>query len=195
MRKNPGTLDVQKVKKNRELLHSEAIKWIKKAATGKYQDKTGYPEALFFLADCYGNGTLGLTVEHDKAFTYYLQAAKQDHPASFYRAGVCYEVGAGPKRDHIRAIQFYKKAAYLGDTAAMFKIGMILIEGSLSQPRNPREGINYLRKASSQQDQTAPFALFELAELYSNVNIDGSFGIVPVIIIHFRICSMPLICI
>ena len=181
MRKNPAGLDVQKVRKNRELLHSEAIKWIKKSASGKYQDKTGYPEAIFFLADCYGNGTFGLTVDHDRAFAYYLQAAKQDHPSSFYRAGVCYEVGAGPKRDHHRAFQFYKKAAYLGDTAAMFKIGTILIEGSLSQPRNCREGVNFLRKATLQNDQTAPFALFELAELYSNIRIDSSFGIVPVL--------------
>lgn len=179
MRKNPQGLEASKVRKNRDILHLEAHKWIKKAASASVNGKTGLPEALFFLADCYGNGTLGLTIDHGKAFGYYTQGAKHDHPASIYRTGVCYEVGAGPKKDHARAITYYKKAATLGDTAAMFKAGMILLEGSLSQQRNPREGVNFLRRAAAQADEKTPYALHELAILYEGINVDPSTGVVP----------------
>jgi TPR repeat protein len=184
MRKNPQGLDANRVRKNRDILHSEAVRWIKKASQATFNGKTGYPEASFFLADCYGNGTLGLTVDHDRAFGYYVQGAKQDHPASIYRTGVCYEVGAGTKRDHLRAVQYYKKAAALGDTAAMYKIGMILMNGTLSQQRNPREGVNYLKRAANQADETTPYALHELATLYEGINLDPSIGVVPVRCFH-----------
>jgi len=55
------------------------------------------------LAECYGNGSLGLQIDHEKAFSYYLQASKQSHPPSTYRAAVCYEHGAGTKKDFQRA--------------------------------------------------------------------------------------------
>ncbi|KAI8902119.1 hypothetical protein BC833DRAFT_613964 [Globomyces pollinis-pini] len=172
-------LEAAKVKKNRDILHNEAVRFLKKAASANYNGKIGVPEALFFLAECYGNGTLGLSVDHEKAFGYYSQAAKHGHPSSIYRTGVCYEVGAGPKRDHSRAIQLYKKAALLGDTAAMFKVGMILINGTLGQNRNPREGVNFIKRAASQADETAPFALHELAVLYEGINNDPALGVVP----------------
>jgi TPR repeat protein len=180
MRKNPQGLDVAKVRKNRDILHAEAVRWIKKAAQVTYNGKTGYPDASFFLADCYGNGTLGLSVDHNRAFGYYVQGTKHDHPASIYRTGVCYEVGAGPKRDHIRAVQYYKKAAMLGDTAAMYKVGMILLNGTLGQQKNPREGVNFLKRAANQADETTPFALHELAILFEGVHSDPATGVVPV---------------
>ncbi|KAJ3310803.1 hypothetical protein HDV04_004668 [Boothiomyces sp. JEL0838] len=179
MRKNPQGLDPQKIKKNRDILHAEAVRWIKKAASSQFLGKNGLPEALFFLADCYGNGTLGLTIDHDRAFGYYSQAAKQGHSASIYRTGVCYEVGAGPKRNPERAIQFYKKAAIQGDTAAMFKVGMILLKGTLGQTPNPREGVNFLKRAAAQADETTPYALHELGILFEGIDLDPATGVVP----------------
>jgi TPR repeat protein len=182
MRKNPLGLDPAKVRKNRDILHSESVRWMKKAASCSYKGKTGLPDALFFLADCYGNGNLGLTINHDRAFGYYVQGAKHDHPASIYRTGVCYEVGAGPRKDPGRAVQYYKKAAALGDTAAMYKLGIVLLAGSLGQTRNPREGVTYLKRAANQADETTPFALHELAGLYEGTNPDPTIGVVPVIL-------------
>ncbi|KAJ3382189.1 hypothetical protein HDU80_001595 [Chytriomyces hyalinus] len=121
---------------------------------------------MFYLAECYGNGSIGLSVDHDRAFTLYVQASKQNHPSATYRAAVCYEVGAGTKRDYARSVQFYRKSAALGDTAAMYKLGMILLNGLLNQPRNPREGVTWLKRAGSQADETTPHALHELAALY-----------------------------
>ncbi|KAI8916194.1 hypothetical protein EDD86DRAFT_197936 [Gorgonomyces haynaldii] len=179
MRVNPKGLDPKKIKKNRDVLHAEAVKWIKKAASGSLLGKPGYPDAIFMLADAYGNGNLGLAIDHDRAFSLYAQAAKQNHLASIYRYGVCYEVGAGTKRDNARAIQFYKKAAMMGDTAAMFKVGMILLNGTLGHQKNPREGINWLKRASSQADGSTPHAVYELAVLYEGVDPEMGKFLVP----------------
>src|SRR5690606_20389679 len=98
--------------------------------------RPAYPEAQFFLANCYGNGSLGLSIDVEKAFNLYLQASKQNHAAATYRAAVCYELGAGTKRDPNRAVQFYRKAAALGEKAAMYKLGVIQLNGMLNQQRN-----------------------------------------------------------
>ncbi|KAJ3066165.1 hypothetical protein HDU99_003927, partial [Rhizoclosmatium hyalinum] len=157
--------DPKKAKKNQDILYAEGLKWVKKLCKAE-SGRTAYPEAMFFLAECYGNGSLGLSVDHDRAFSLYVQASKQNHPAAAYRAAVCYEVGAGTKKDYSRSVQFYRKSAALGDTAAMYKLGMILLNGLLSQPKNPREGITWLKRAGSQADETTPHALHELATLY-----------------------------
>ncbi|KAF9919508.1 hypothetical protein BGZ65_012074, partial [Modicella reniformis] len=126
--------DHKRQKKNKEALFMEGLKIIKRLATGMGLGRPAFPEAQFFLANCYGNGALGLQIDHDKAFNLYLQASKQNHPASTYRIGVCYELGAGTKRDYSRAIQFYRKAAAsLGDTSAMYKLGMVYLKGLLGQ--------------------------------------------------------------
>ncbi|KAI9334515.1 hypothetical protein DFJ73DRAFT_790673 [Zopfochytrium polystomum] len=169
--------DPKKVKRNQDLLHQESLRWIKKlAAPGG--GRGAYPEAMFFLAECYGNGSLGLTVDHDKAFGLYLQASKQNHPGATYRSAVCYEVGAGTKRDHARAVQFYRKAATLSDTAAMYKYGMVLLGGLLNVAKNPREGVTWLKRAANQADATTPHALHELGVLYEGKG-DSNGSILP----------------
>ena len=156
----------------------EALKLIKKLAIGS-SSRPAYTEAMFFLAECYGNGSLSLSVDHDKAFNLYIQASKQGHASASYRAAVCYEVGAGTKRDFARAYQFYRKAATSGDTTAMYKLGMVLLNGALGQPKNTREGVTWLKRASSQADETTPHALHELGCLYEG-KFDTNGAIIPV---------------
>lgn len=73
---------------------------------------------------------------------------------------------------------WYKKAASLGETPAMFKlgrkyndflmhiltlsVGMIQWKGLLGQPRNPRDGIIWLKRAADQADENNQHALHEL---------------------------------
>ncbi|KAJ3077133.1 hypothetical protein HK102_005284, partial [Quaeritorhiza haematococci] len=169
----------KQAKKTQDLLYQESLKWIKKLSTQAGVGKPAYPEAQFFLAECYGLGQLGLSVDHDKAFNLYVQASKQSHPAATYRTAVCYEVGAGTKRDSQRAVQFYRKAAALGDTAAMYKLGMILLNGLLGQGRNGREGVNWLKRAAQQADEGTPHALHELGLLYEGKGVETNGSILP----------------
>ena len=154
--------DQRAVKKYRDALIQEALRVIKRLATqGQPHD-----EAQFFLANCYGTGMLGLQVDHEKAYHLYLQAAKQNHAAATYRVAVCNEIGAGTRKEPPRAAAFYRKAASLGDTAAMYKLGMILLQGNLGEARNGREAVGWLRRAAEQADVENPHALHELALLH-----------------------------
>ncbi|KAJ1310400.1 hypothetical protein OPQ81_007138 [Rhizoctonia solani] len=157
-----GAEDQRSVRKYRDTLIAESLKVIRKLAT------TGetFAEAQFFLANCCGTGMLGLQVDHEKAYHLYMQAAKQDHAAACYRVAVCNEIGAGTKKEPRHAVAFYRKAASLGDTAAMYKLGMIHLQGQLGQPKNPREGVPWLRRAAEQADAENPHALHELGLLH-----------------------------
>lgn len=158
--------DQRAVRKYRETLLAEAIKTIRRLAT----QGEAYAEAQFFLANCCGSGLLGLQVDHERAYHLYLQAAKQNHPSASYRVAVCNELGVGTRKDPSRAFAFYRKAASLGDTAAMYKLGMILLSGSLGQPKNTREAIGWLKRAAEQADEDNPHALHELGLLHEIPN-------------------------
>lgn len=158
--------DQRAVRKYREVLIQEALKINRRLAT----QGDAYAEAQFFLANCHGTGMLGLQVDHERAYHLYLQAAKQNHSAASYRVAVCNEIGAGTKRDPPRAFAFYRKAASLGDTAAMYKLGMVLLSGGLTQARNPREAVAWLRRAAEQADEENPHALHELGLLHENTD-------------------------
>ncbi|KAJ3174656.1 hypothetical protein HDU87_007028 [Geranomyces variabilis] len=168
-------------KRNQDALYAEALKLIKKLTTSVGGiGKPGHANAQFFLAECYGNGTLNLDVNHDHAFSLYMQASKQSHPAAAYRTAVCYEAGAGTKRDFARAMHFYRKAAVLGDTAAMYKLGMVLKDGLLGQAAVPKDGVSWLRKAADQADEHTPHALHQLGVLYEDADAAKMAGLIPV---------------
>jgi TPR repeat protein len=156
-------------RKYRDQLLQESLRNVKKLA----ESKQPYADAQFFLANLYGTGQLGLQVDHEKAYYLYLMASKLNHPAATYRSAVCNEIGAGTKKDPNRAVLFYRKAAALGDTAAMYKLGMILLGGLLHQPRNLRESGVWLRRAAAQADEDNPHALHELALLHERQNNGG----------------------
>ncbi|KAI0693880.1 HCP-like protein [Cytidiella melzeri] len=163
--------DQRAVRKYRDSLVAESLKVIRRLAT----QGDAYAEAQFFLANCHGTGMLGLQVDHERAYHLYLQAAKQSHAAACYRVAVCNEIGAGTRREPQRAAAFYSRAASLGDTAAMYKLGVILLRGSLGQPPNPRDAVGWLKRAAEQADEDNPHALHELALLYES----QTSGVVP----------------
>lgn len=156
--------DQRGVKKFRDALIQESLKVMRRLAT----QGQAYDEAQFFLANCHGTGMLGLPVDHERAYHLYLQAAKQNHAAACYRVAVCNEIGAGTRREPQRALAFYRKSASLGDTAAMYKLGVILIRGLLGEQPNLRDAVGWLKRAAEQADEENPHALHELALLYEN---------------------------
>lgn len=159
-------LDPKSKAKAREKYAMDAYKIVKKLVS------SGYADAQFFLADCYGQGILGLQVDHKEAFHLYQTAAKQGHGQAAYRTAVCCEIGpeegGGTKRDPFKAVHWYKRAASLGDPPAMYKMGMIMLKGLLGQAKNPREGVSWLKRAAERADAENPHALHELALMYAN---------------------------
>jgi TPR repeat protein len=127
---------------------------------------------MFYLAECHGQGSIGLQVDPKEAFNLYTSAAKAGHAQAAYRVAVCCEMGneegGGTRRDPLKAMQWYKRAASMGDTPAMYKLGIILLKGLLGQPRNPREALSWLKRAAEKADKENPHALHELGLLYEN---------------------------
>lgn len=160
----PKIPDQRARNKAREKYVMDAHKLLKRLVAG------GNPEAMFYLADCYGRGTLGLEADNKEAFSLYQSAAKAGHAAAAYRTAVCCEIGnddgGGTRKDPMKAIQWYKRAATLGDTPAMYKMGMIQLKGLLGQPKNPREAVGWLKRAAERADGENPHALHELGLLY-----------------------------
>ncbi|RMD43137.1 hypothetical protein DV735_g2036, partial [Chaetothyriales sp. CBS 134920] len=161
-----GRADQKTTSKNRERYIFDAHKVLKKLIA------SGSPEAMFYLADCYSQGQLGLAPDPKEAFSLYQSAAKLNHPQAAYRVAVCCELGmedgGGTRRDAVKAMQWYRRAATLGDTPAMYKLGMITLKGLLGQGRNPREAVTWLKRAADRADRENPHALHELGLLYES---------------------------
>ncbi|KAG5520112.1 hypothetical protein PMAC_001188 [Pneumocystis sp. 'macacae'] len=154
---NDNLKDTKFVKKNKEKYLSDAYSIVK----GLVNSNPPYPEAMFFLANCYGDGTFGLPVDHKQAYMLYYSASKYKHSQSIYRTAVCLEIGMGVKKNQEKAVQYYQKAASLG---------IILLNGLLKQTKNPKKAIFWLKKASESADEENPHALHELAILYEKDN-------------------------
>lgn len=161
-----GRADVKTRNKNRERYIFDAHKLVKKLVNA------GSPDAMFYLADCHGQGLLGLEPDPKEAFKLYQSAAKAGHAQAAYRVAVCcemgHEEGVGTRRDPLKAMQWYKRAATLGDPPAMYKMGMILLKGLLGQPKNPREALSWLKRAADRADVENPHALHELGLLHES---------------------------
>jgi TPR repeat protein len=172
-----GRADARTAKKNRENYIFDAHKIVKKLCNSSHP----YPDAMFYLAECYWEGLLGLQVDHERAFNLYQSSAKLNHGPSAYRTAVCCELGAGVRKDPLKSITWYKKAAALGDTAAMYKLGMIQLKGLLGQTKNARDAINWLKRAADQADENNPHALHQLGLIYEceshdNIIPDASYS-------------------
>lgn len=161
----------------KKALQSEAVKWLKRlSSNGIGLGKQPLPEAQFYLAECYGKGSLGLGIDVDKAFVLYVQASKQNHIEATYRCAYCYEYGIGTKKDSSRAVQFYRKASSLGEPLSMHRLAIILLHGLLNQTKNPKEGMTWLKRAASMANENHPEALHDLALCFEK---NGCSAVIP----------------
>lgn len=162
-----GRADQKTRSKNRERYMGDAHKIVKRLV------HSGYPDAMFFFGDCYSRGSLGLVADAKEAFGLYQSAAKAEHAQAAYRVAVCCEIGleegGGTKRDPLKAMQWYERAATLGDTPAMYKMGIIQLKGLLGQQKNTTGALKWLKRAAERADKENPHALHELVSVPSSV--------------------------
>ena len=161
----PEGVSVEEAKqKMHDMFAEEAMKWLKKLAhTSPALGKTPHPEAQFMWAECLGNGSYGVHIDHKQAYILYTQASKQGHAAACFRTAVCHEFGVGTKKDPRRAIQFYEKAAALNDRLAMHKMARVLLHGRLGAQKNLKKGLQWLKRAAALADAKHPESLHDLA--------------------------------
>lgn len=93
---------------------------------------SGDAEAQYELGFCYYYGlhpTTGLRpikkVDYDKAFKWYLMAARQGHAGGQYGLGCCYMHGHGVEKDKNKGEQWLRKSADQGSADAYFSLGIL----------------------------------------------------------------------
>jgi TPR repeat protein len=121
-------------------------------------------DAQYLLGGAYADGLYGLRASPKRAYHYYLQAAKHMHGEATFQVGQCHEKGAGCKRAPRRAVEYYRKAAVLGEPRAMHRLALVLLFGELGQRRSLKEGISWLKRAAAEPGCWA--ALHDLARCY-----------------------------
>lgn len=158
---NPSPALIKQMEKREEII-KEATSLLKRLAD------RGFPDAQYFLADCYANGigTARGKQDFDRAFPLFILAAKHGHPDACYRAGTCCEHGWGCRRDSAKAVSFYKKAAVGLHPGAMYRLGTAELNGALGFPRRPKEGVKWLKRSAEHATEEFPHALHELALLH-----------------------------
>ncbi|KAI8365279.1 uncharacterized protein BYT42DRAFT_589431 [Radiomyces spectabilis] len=128
----------------------------------------GHAESQYYLGNIYASGLLSKKGknEFDKAFPLFIQASKHHHADASYRAAKCYEDALGSRKDHGKAIQFYRKAAALNHPGAMYRLGVAEVNGELGISKNPRDGVKWLKRAAEAATLEYPHAIHELAVLH-----------------------------
>jgi TPR repeat protein len=105
----PNLPDPKARQRSRDRYLLDAQKILKKLANANN------PDAMFFLADCCGRSLFSAEPDNKEAFTLYQSSAKLGHAAAAYRTAVCCEIGneegGGTRKDPLKAIQWYKRAA------------------------------------------------------------------------------------
>ncbi|KAG9313914.1 HCP-like protein [Chiua virens] len=175
----PGNvMEIEKAIEKRDNLVTEALALLKRLAD------RGHSASQYFLADCYANGigTYKGKQDFDRAYPLFVLAAKHGHPDAAYRAGTCCENGWGCRRESPKALQFFRKAAAALHPGAMYRLGIVELNGELGLAKRPREGVKWLKRSAEHATAEFPHALHELSLLhekgvYNVVFVDTEYAV------------------
>jgi uncharacterized protein len=129
---------------------------------------TQYPFAFYDLARCYERNMGPRIVGPDEsyAFKLYARGASLNCPNCQYRVAKCYEGGElGSERDARRALEWYNKAAELGQSDAQYALSGFFLHGVKGLlKKNHRMSLYYALTASIQEHTSAAYSLAEFYE-------------------------------
>lgn len=118
----------------------------------------GDVNAQLTLGYLYLYGGEGVSVDYDKAFEYYAQAAMQNDNVGLNNLGSLYYSGIGIERNPAKAAVLFEKAAKLGNVEAAVNLGFMKLTGNGVVP-NPREAMALFEQAAAQKNPTASFMI------------------------------------
>jgi TPR repeat protein/serine/threonine protein kinase len=101
--------------------YSKAESWYRKAAD------QGHSESQNSMGILYYRGFIGNGVDYGTARFWYEKAAKQDNMYALYNLGYMFEYGEGVLKDWPRAVDYYKRAARLGQADAQKRLNQFAI--------------------------------------------------------------------
>lgn len=102
----------------------------------------GNPFACYEMASMEYNGIITGKPRYDKAYQYYMTAAKFNHPVATWAIGYLYyngNVGSKSKRDLMLAIKYFNKARKLKCSNAFNSFGLIYLDGTIPHIKQDKE--------------------------------------------------------
>ena len=90
--------------------------------------KGNNPAAQFYLGEIYDGG-MGVPLNYNAAFKWYLKSADQDFSKARTRLGYLYSKGLGTRKDQSRALKWFLLAAEDGEVEAQFLIAFMYSNG------------------------------------------------------------------
>ncbi|MFO1242233.1 MAG: hypothetical protein U1E36_03405 [Rickettsiales bacterium] len=122
-----------------------------------------FAKAAYALGQLYHHGAPGVSVDLNKARTFYKIAAKENHAKSIEKLAETY-MSQKPMSDaELRsAADYLEQASELGNAEAMRELGLLYVAGK-GRPLNAQQGAFWLKRAANLGDLSAAS---ELGELY-----------------------------
>jgi len=130
---------------------SRALKLLTKAT------QYGHTGAMLKLGQMYFDGEL-VVQDQEKAFYWYLKAAKAKNPIGEYKVGMMYLRGQGIKRDRNEAAVWLKKSAEQGYSRAQTNYGSLHLVG-YGVKQDFIEAVKWFRKAADQNYGDAQYLM------------------------------------
>ncbi|KUI59460.1 Chitin synthase regulatory factor 4 [Cytospora mali] len=117
-----------------------------------YLSEQRHPEAVFMRAKWDEFGKFGTREDKRAAFKGYRTAAEQGWGRAEYRMGMLYE----NSNEFDKAISHYYNGEQLGDSAAMYRLGMMALLGQHGQRQDFQRGLDWINRAADTADEDAP---------------------------------------
>lgn len=123
----------------------------------KYADK-GDKEAMYNLADCYINGTGGVSQDMNQATYWLTKSAKKNYAPAQVKLAYCYIYGAGVLKDYKQAWELAQKAAKQNNAGAYYLLSQMYKDGMFVK-KSDSGYLQYLKKSSDLGDDDAQVEL------------------------------------
>jgi hypothetical protein len=132
--------------------YDAAFPVIKRAA------EDGYAPAQYNLAQLYRDG-LGTLPSQGMYRKWVEAAAAQEYSLALYTLGLDYDFGRGVAKDLPRALAYYERGAFAGDTMAAYNAGQLNLMGEGAIPANKLKAIRFLEMSAAGNEQPALMTL------------------------------------
>ncbi|CAM4618488.1 unnamed protein product [Leuciscus chuanchicus] len=88
--------------------------------------------------------------DYETAFSCFLASAQHDYCKAQFNVGVCYERGRGVRRDHSKAVLYYRRAAVAGHRQAQYRCAKLLLNsrGQQSSETDSEAALKFLYAAA-----------------------------------------------
>jgi TPR repeat protein len=128
-----------------------------------------HPKADFMRSMWREFGKFGYRIDKTEAFLGYRRSAEKGYGRSEYRMGILHEGTNKPSK----AIEHYEKGVAMGDSAAHYRLGMMMLLGQHGTPQDYRKGLDYVLAAAATADENAPQGTYVYGMLLAKeLNVD-----------------------